>query len=454
MLPIALTELAERLGVDCRGDASRTVTGVAVDTRLLKEGGLFVALRGARVDGHDYLAEAQEAGAVAAVVAHTPGDAPPDLPLLLVPDPLAALAELARAQVRTRKPEIIGITGSVGKTTAKGFLAHLLGGEDAGIHEAPASYNSEIGLPLAVLAAPPACNRWVLEYGINARGEMAERLAVCRPDHVLLTALDAVHTEGLGGIEGVRAEKFSLAAALPASGHLWALPSLRSDLAEYLPDQAASLDAFRPAVITDPKPGAIRADFADLGEVVLPLVAEHEVELASLAASAALDLGIPAHLVQARLEDLPRPAGRLAWTKMGGIVVLDDSYNAGPLSMQAALQRAATWPGVSRRYAVLAGMHELGDEADAAHRRIGELAGRASFERIFCFGTRSEGIAEAAIAAGAAVSSHGEHAALLEELLATLRPGDLVLCKGSRAEGLDRTAQGLLTALTPPGVSR
>ncbi len=445
MSPLTLQEVARATGGELLGPPDRVLSGVVADSRNVRGGELFVALPGARTDGHHFLDRVHAAGAGAALVAPGRGERPPGLAAVVVPDPHRALGELARYRLLRAGATVLGVTGTVGKTTAKDFLGQLLGGPPAGVHVAPASYNSEVGLPLAVLAAPAAARLLVLEYGVNAPGEMEALLAVARPEHACLTALTPVHLEGMGDLETIAREKTRLAAAVPEGGGIWLSAQAFAALAGHLESwqgrvHRVALDEPGGPRVLAATPGAWRVELPELGRVTLPLVARHEVELALLAAAVARQLGRSAAELRTALEDLRRPPGRLAVHHLGdGTTLLDDAYNASPAAMGAALEVLREWPEARRRVAVLGAMHELGPAARDCHVEVGRQAA-ACADLVVAVGAAAGWIATGA---GAAVREVPDAAAVRELLRAELGPGVVVLVKASRAEGLD----ALVTAL-------
>ncbi len=437
MLGLSTVEVAQILGL-APDLEEQPVRRVVIDSRVVAPGDLFVALVGARTDGHQHLRQAQAQGAVAALVMPDRGERPSGFPCLVVRDTLKALAVLARAHLARLSPTVVGITGSVGKTTAKDFLYQLLGGAQADICAAPASYNSEVGLPLAILSAPLSTKVLVLEYGINAPGEMDVLLSVARPHHAWITALGASHLEGLGSVQAVCAEKSKLAQAADANGHLWLTPKCARQLELWQHLWSARLHQF--------------ADFQqDLehhaegwvlqhplwGSLQFSLPAAHEVLCALQAAEIAVALGASADAVRSRFAHLCAPPGRMSLCQSQGMVFLDDAYNANPLSMQAALQVLAQWPQAGRRIAVLGSMKELGSQAQTLHQEIGRQVAAWGFD--FVLGVGSGGawiVEECANSCPTRVvdDAHGA-ASILQNFLA---PGDVVLLKASRSEALER----------------
>ncbi len=445
MLELTVGECARIVDGALHGAGEETVRCAACDSRQVGAGDLFFALPGARTDGHAFLEEIHRRRAAAAVVQPDRGARPPGLPVILVSDPLAALASLARFHLGRLGAETIGITGSVGKTTAKDFLAHLLGGPSENVRAAPRSYNSECGLPLAVLAAPRGTRRLVLEFGINAPGEMERLLAIVTPRHGWVTALTEVHLEGLGDRATLVREKLRLPAAVQEEGWIWLPAGLEAETGAPAGAWAGQvrwcgLDgrAGRGRVL-DPIPGSFRIALPRVGEVRLPVLALHEAELAAAAAQAALDLGIPPSAVAGRLATLTRPPGRLSLHRCGEVSVLDDSYNASPAAMKAALELLAGWPRARRRIAVLGTMEELGPAAEALHREVGRHLAGLGVDVLLGVGPGGAWIAEGARTGSGRLSIRTlETVPAAAEVLAGFpRPGDVLLLKASRRVGLD-----------------
>ncbi|KAA3608137.1 MAG: UDP-N-acetylmuramoyl-tripeptide--D-alanyl-D-alanine ligase [Planctomycetota bacterium] len=446
MLGLTPQETAQVLGGDWLGSGDLPpLRGVVTDSRRVQPGDLFVALPGARTDGHRFLGEAQARGAGAALVVPDRGQRPPGLPVILVPDPLQALGQLAAQHRRRLRATVLGISGTVGKTTAKDFLATLLGGPAQGCYAAPASFNSESGLPQAVLATPLDADFLVLEYGINAPGEMARLVDMARPDHAWLTALTEVHLEGMGDFETICREKSILAEAVPEGGRVY----LGADCGESVVPwnqrwcaRTTLLDDLRDGgghYLRD-QPGDYHIRLPDLGEFRLPLLARHEVELFAGAARIAADCGVKPDQLAARCAQLRRPPGRLSWHRWPRLSVVDDAYNASPAAMVAALDVLCQLPGSGRRVAVLGTMREMGPRTQAVHQALGpELASRP-LDLLIGVGRGGAWMAQAAQEAGFSapirqVEDAAEAEALLQE---ELQDGDQILLKASRAVGLDR----------------
>ncbi len=437
MLQLDLAGVAHAIGGHLIGAGAGEVKRVVTDSRQVQAGDLFVALDGARTDGHQYLQQVHDAGAVGALVMPDRGDRPAELPCIIVNDTLTALGALARFHLGRLTATVIGITGTVGKTTAKDLLAHLLGGQGQRVHAAPASYNSECGLPLAILGAGLQTRLLVLEYGINAPGEMDRLLQIAQPHWSWITALTPVHLEGMGDLQTIIEEKLLLAAATRPRGAVW-MPAAVAQLAQ---DRQSSWRARAECVEVEKMlrsyPGDYSLQLAGVGEVQLPLEADHEATQIAIACQAAMTLGVTAAEVKKRLQSLPRPSGRLSRHSFAGVQVLDDAYNASPAAVTAALQVLARMKGDGRRIAVLGTMHEMGAAAEHFHRVVGEQAATGRLDWLIGVGSGGAWIADSAQQAGLRSTAVADATAAAAVLQKEMQADDLILLKASRAESLE-----------------
>lgn len=449
---LKVQELAARCGAEVHGP-DNLVSGIAhADSRKLDPGDLFVALPGARVDGHDYLNQAAAAGASAALISVMPPANQlkqlAELSLLLVENSLHALQQLARCHLADLQCELIGITGAVGKTSAKDVLALLLGGEAEAVHAAPASFNSEIGLPLAVLAAAPSSKRMVLEYGVNEPGEMDVLLSIAQPDHVWLTALSDAHLEGMGSLSTIVKEKSKLCAAAKATvwstretagvaaanGQMWGLGANLCGFDQHQRHLCTSV------------PGNFTLDLPECGVVKLALLARHQAETVAVAVALAAHLGVSPEQLRKRLSEVRGPAGRMELQCFDQLQVIDDSYNASPCSMRAALTCLRDWPCPATRVAILGTMHELGAQSPHFHAELGFYAADCKLDLMIGIGPGGKQILDAADNVGAACNFkyfdrvEELDAAILSQLL---EPDCVVLLKASRAEQLEKLLPSL-----------
>jgi len=437
-------EISEVVGGELHAGPGVPGTGVAIDSRNVKPGDLFIALPGSRADGHDFLEAAAHAGASGALVSKA-ALLPPSLPGVVVADPLEALRGLARFQLSRLRSRVVGITGSVGKTTAKDFLRALLKDHPDPVFASPGSWNSEIGLPLSVLSAPPGTRTLVLEYGINAPGEMERLVATAPPDCAWVTAIGEAHLEGLQDLAGVGREKAFLPGAVSSGGKIWFGPDV---------DKACRGDWSTPPRALNPwdgtggpqgEPGSWRVPGFFSDSVHLPLQAAHEAVLAWSAATIAVELGVDPARVDDRMRTLVSPPGRMSVHELkGGVRVLDDSYNSSPPALKAALETLAMQTGKGRKIAVLGTMRELGPREEEIHRGLGGQLKLTGVDLVVGVGKGGGWIADGAEARGIP-TLRGENAESMGSiLLPEILPGDCILLKASRAEGLEAVLASML----------
>ena len=398
-----------------------------IDSRAVGPGDLFAGLPGARVDGGRFAADALARGAWGVLVApeHAAAAgalAPLDAVVLVAADPLAALQRLATAWRRELGAQVIAITGSTGKTSTKDVLAAMLLPHRR-VVATRENFNTEIGLPLTVLAAPPATEVLVLEMAMRGAGQIAELTRIAEPDLGVITNIGPVHVELLGSVEAVAATKAELLAGLP-SGATVVLPATEPLLEPYLRDDVHTVRFGTGGDVTD----------ADLAGLELGFTSAHMRSNATAALAAARAIGVePSGRIEVALSAMRGQLRRLP----NAITVVEDCYNANPMSMRAALddlQRSA--PG--RRVAVLGDMLELGPDAEAHHAEIGEHARAAGVALLVTVGPQA-----AAMRGDHAVASAADAALLLPGLL---EPGDPVLIKASRGVGLEAVVAALADA--------
>ncbi len=471
MIALPLAEVARAVGAalpHAAADPSgATVTGVTLDSRTVAPGDLFVAVAGERVDGHGFLDAAAAAGAVAALTTRPGGP----LPALVVDDTVVALGRLAalvHSRLATAGLLTIGITGSSGKTSTKDLLGQVLATAGPTVSP-PGSYNNDIGLPLTVLSADAGTRYLVLEMGARGIGHIARLCTVARPDVGVVLNVGSAHLGEFGSAEAIAQAKGELVEALPESGTavlnaddppvLGMAPRTRARVVTTGRSDGADVRAA--GVVLD---DAARARFtlAAGGEehpVALQVVGGHQVDNALSAAAAALAAGMPPSAVAAALSQAqPRSRWRMEVTRRAdGVTVVNDAYNANPESMRAALAALSGLPA-TRRVAVLGGMAELGPDAAAEHERLGRDAVAGGVDLLVAVGPDAVGMVAGATAAGAhhgeghrtdaatRVESVPDRAAALDLLSEVLVPGDVVLVKASRSNGLEVLAAGLLGA--------
>jgi UDP-N-acetylmuramoyl-tripeptide--D-alanyl-D-alanine ligase len=445
MIPLTLAEIAELTGAELVGaDPDVRVTGeIEFDSRKVRSGGLFLAFPGEKVDGHNYAGVAMAAGAVAVL-----GSRPVQgVPMLVVPDALTAIGRLARG-VRDRLPEltVIGITGSSGKTTTKDMISQVLA------HRGPVvapvgSFNTELGLPYTMLRATSDTRYLVLEMGARGIGHIRYLCDIARPDIGVVVNVGVAHLGEFGSVEVIATAKSELIAALGPDG----LAVLNAD--DPRVRAMAAISPARAVLAGQAMDAAYRADGVELdargrpaydlivgdqrARVQLAVAGRHQVGNTLLAAAVAGELGMAVPDIAAALGDLGVVSKRRmdVFDRADGVTVIDDSYNANPASTAAAL-RALTEMGRGRRtIAVLGYLAELGEYERAGHEEVGRLAAELGVDLLVVVGQPA-----APIGAGAgSVASWGGKSVLVTDqdaavavLRDALRPGDVVLVKGSR----------------------
>ncbi len=421
------------------------VEGVDKDSRTLPAGALYVALPGERVDGHDFVAGlAGHAGAALVAKRIDCG-----LPQVVVPDVLAALQALARQWLARMPATVVALTGSNGKTTTKTLTAAMLS-RCAPTHATPGNYNNEIGVPLTVLGLAPGHHFAVVEMGCGKPGDIDELAAIAPPHVAGVTNVGPAHLERLGSVEGVAREKAGVYRGLRAGGT--AVIPADDAFADYLSSQAGDRRRLRFAIDAEAE---VRARDVIVGTVSrfrldtpagsraieLPLPGRHNVQNALCAAALALAAGAELDAIAGALAEARPVAGRQRRLEVRGAVLYDDSYNANPGSLAAAIETLALAP--APRWLVLGDMAELGPEAVELHRRCGELARARAIERLYAVGPLSA-------AAAQAFGSGARHYAQIDDLIAVLDrdlvAGATVLVKGSRSARMERVLAALAGA--------
>jgi UDP-N-acetylmuramoyl-tripeptide--D-alanyl-D-alanine ligase len=444
----------------CGGSAP--ISGAAVDSRLVAEGTAFFALPGEHTDGHRFLESAVASGAAALVISE-------ELPqarlgelsaggrvsIVAVADPAVALRAVA-ARYRDRfTPLVVGITGSLAKTSTKEQIAEILE-EDFAVLRNPANWNNEIGLPMTLLRLRPEHQVAVLEMGLYTTGEIALLASLARPSIGVVTAVRGVHLSRAGSIEAIESGKRELVEALPADG--WAI--LNADdprvlgMASHTPAQVLTYGFADGADVRATEVVSLGAEgmcftlltSAEAREVSTPVLGRHGVHNALAAVAVAICAGMDLdEITTGLLRPLHMPH-RSQLVQAGAWTVLDDSYNASPDAVLAALGLLAALPG--RHFAVLGEMLELGEDAAAEHRRVGEGVA-AMADHLVVVGEGARDIAAGAIDHGlepAHVQLAADRDEALAMLLAQLRDGDTILIKASRGAALDLLVEQLVQA--------
>ncbi len=467
MIPLPLSEVARVVGARLVGaPAGAWVTGTAeVDSRQVRPGSLFVALPGEHTDGHDHVAAAVAAGAVAALTTReVPGQ-----PCLVVPDALAALQVLAARTFAVEQPRTFGITGSSGKTSTKDLLAQLLGApEDHGVLFPAGSFNNELGLPLTLLRRDRQTRVAVLEYSARGVGHIAFLAGLARPHVAVALNVGTAHLGEFGTVEAIARAKGELVEGVQPYGEEPAVAVLHADDPRVLAMRSRAPEGAR-VILAGTGPDAevtatdVRLDQAGRAsfrlrapsgqaDVRLGLVGAYQVANSLCAAAAALTVpGLDVGTVAGRLS-AARPLSRWRMEvteRADGVTVVNDAYNANPDSMRAALKTLKVMGagGTRRTVAVLGAMAELGDDAREAHMDLGRLVVRLDVGQLVVVGPAAGGIHAGAVLEGSwgSESIHVDDVdAAVALLRAQLAPGDVVLVKASRSAGLERVAAALL----------
>ena len=408
--------------------------GVSTDTRCLPAGAMFFALKGENFDAHHFLAEAVEAGA-GALVLQDDSDLPEGIPVILVNDTLKALQALAKWYRGELGIPVVAITGSNGKTSTKDYTHSVLS-QKFRVNSSLGNLNNHIGLPLTVLATAADDEVGVFEMGMNHSGELAPLCEIGRPDVSIITNVGTAHIEHLGSRKAIAIEKGTVARVLSEKGTLL----LPSDC-----DEAYDFRASTPARVITVGDGEIRAENTVSGEsgsafdltidglgtkrTSISIVGRHMISNALLAAGAGYVLGLSLDEISAGLTNAKLTSGRLRRYLSHGLTVIDDTYNANPESVIAALETLASLPGSGRRIAALGMMAELGEHAVEAYPRIGRIA-------------RDLGVTLITVGNDADKYGDDHHFRNHEEAATWLSnetsPGDIVLFKGSRMAAMDQ----------------
>jgi UDP-N-acetylmuramoyl-tripeptide--D-alanyl-D-alanine ligase len=461
VIALRLAEIAAIVGGRLvAADPELTVSGkVEFDSRKVVPGDLFLAIAGSRVDGHDYAEAAVRAGAVAVLATRA---AP--VAAILVPDPIAAITELARVVAQRLNARIIGITGSSGKTSTKDLLAQVLAGAGATV-ATPASFNNELGYPYTVLLADEHTQYLVLETSSRGVGHIRHLTGIAAPRLAAVLNVGSAHLSEFGSVETIALAKGELVEALPSAADggvavlnaddplvaaMAARTSARVVLAGAHPDADVRVEQ-----VTVDSAGRARFELVTTtgrAPVQLQLRGEHHVSNAVIVAALALACGLE---LPAVAKALSQASARSRWRMevsetAAGITVINDAYNANPESMRAALKALATMSEGRRSVAVLGHMAELGPDANAQHEALGGHARGLGIGVLIAVGEQARAIATGAALEG---SYHGESqwvpdaTAAVARLEEELRPGDVVLVKGSRSAAMEVVAQALVERL-------
>ncbi|MBU3028698.1 UDP-N-acetylmuramoyl-tripeptide--D-alanyl-D-alanine ligase [Paracoccus marinaquae] len=436
-----------------RAQGDWLASGVSIDTRTIRPGDLFVALTDLR-DGHDFVAQALQKGAAAALVSRIPEGVTPDAPLLIVPEVLPALEALGRAGRARMGGKIVAITGSVGKTSTKDMARIALAGQGR-IHAAEASYNNHWGVPLTLARMPADTDFAIVEIGMNHPGEIAPLSRLARPHVAMITTVAAAHLEAFGAIEGIAREKGAIFEGLEAIGTAIIPEDL--PVTQILRDGADAAGAIvlgfgqhgmARLVQAKPEGAALKCRARIAGETVdftLQTTGAHFAMNAIGVLAALAAAGADVSEAGRCLSDWQPPKGRGAVEELGGIRLIDDAFNANPASLAAGLATLAGLRG-GRRVAILGDMLELGaDEADL-HRAVADDPSMASVDLVHAAGPLMRHLFDA-LPAGKRGEWAGNAAELAARAGSLVAAGDIVLVKGSKSSKISSVVEALRNCL-------
>ncbi len=429
------------------GDGNVSISKISTDSRTVKAGELFVALRGDNFDGHKFVEATAKAGAAGAIVDLAwKGKVPKKFAVIRADDTLVAYQNLAANYRKSLPLKVIAITGSNGKTSTKDFAAAVLG-RCYRVTKTEGNFNNHIGLPRTMLEATSQDEIAVWEIGMNHPGEIAALAKIAAPNAAIITNVGVAHIEFMGSREAIAQEKGALAEAVGAEGTviLNADDPFSASIATRTRARVVLAGTTSGAICSgEISQSAEGSDFTILEgahrcRAQLPVPGLHMVQNALLAVAAGRAFGMSLEDCAAGLASAPLTKARLQIKEINGVQFIDDSYNANPDSMRAALRTLIELDSEGKRIAVLGHMGELGAETESGHREVGEAAATLQVDQLITIGEMGNIIAQAARAAGlekvSSVRSTSEAAELLGDIAA---PGDLVLIKGSR---LARTEQ-------------
>jgi UDP-N-acetylmuramoyl-tripeptide--D-alanyl-D-alanine ligase len=433
----------------------RMATGYSIDSRTAAPGDLFFAVRGERLDGHDFVAAALERGAIAAVVSRAKVATLPDVvlgvPLLIAEDPLIALQALASHVRRTWGKRVVAVTGSAGKTTTKEAIAVALAAK-FNVLKSQGNLNNAFGLPLQLLRLQPEHEYAVVEMGMNHLGEIATLARIASPDWGVVTNVGTAHIENFTeGQAGIARAKYELIAALPATGVAF-LNCSDAYVSQFGRDFSGKAVYFGVGPCADPQVLDIREDVSGLhvhfraggreSTFTLHLLGSHNASNAMAGLAVALEAGVSLDGAVAALESLTPGSKRGEILEIAGATILNDSYNSNPEALQSMIHTLATRPA-QRRILVAGEMLELGDHASMLHAACGKTAADAGIDLVVGVRGNAQHLAAAACLCGVASVFLPDAAEAGAWLVKNLQPGDVVLVKGSRGVQLERAIEVL-----------
>jgi UDP-N-acetylmuramoyl-tripeptide--D-alanyl-D-alanine ligase len=450
MESMRLADVAAAVGGSIVGNRDTIATGVSIDSRTLRAGDAYVAIRGKRLDGHQFVTAAVRAGA-SAVVVESAAAAPPGVTVIFVDDTTRALGRIAAWYRGRMTVRCVAVTGSNGKTTTKEMLGAILASRYRTLRP-KGSFNNDIGVPLTVLEMDRSTEAAIFEIEMNELGGTARLAAICRPEVGVITNIGDTHLEFMRDRQGVAQEKAELLQALPASGT--AVLNADDELVMAIGEAHAparrltfgirSRADFHATAIEDLGLDGTRFRLAGCYPVRLPLPGRHNILNCLAACAAAAAAGIETARMPAALEQFEPPPLRLRVRRVGQVTLVEDCYNANPQSMRAALDVLARSTERGRCIAFLGDMLELGGASEREHELLGRAASRV-VSRLVLVGQMAGAVEQGAAAAGFDRACVWRYATSTEvSPIDLIRPGDTILVKGSRATAMELISQEIV----------
>lgn len=438
-----------------QGDPNRVISSVCIDTRKIKPGELFFALKGERFDGHEFVSRAAEAGAAGVVLERPVPGLPPELVVLRANDSLAGLQSLARHNREQYNIPVVGVTGSSGKTTTKDMVAAVLGVKMP-VLKTIGNFNNEIGLPLTLLDIDPHHRAVVAEMAMRGLGEIDALCQIARPTGAVITNIGEAHFERLGSVENIARAKGEILDHIPAEG--FAILNGESPFMErearrckgrvLFYGMSGGMDIIARDIRLESGGNHFVAHFGGQQlELFVPIAGRHNVMNALAALGVGWQLGLSGDEIARGLANIVLTGMRLEVKEVNGITIINDAYNANPSSAKAALQVLKEAAAGRRTVAVLGNMLELGERAVSGHREVGEAAAGAGVQQLLTVGGLARHIADGASSAGlpsGKIYPCENNAGAVEILQKLLQPGDVVLVKGSRGMKMEEIVNCLL----------
>jgi len=422
--------------------------GANMDSRKVQPGELFIALVGER-DGHDFIPMAMENGAAAVLCSRKCGD----YPAIIVEDPRLALGDIARAERKRIGMQVVGVTGSVGKSTTKEMIAQVLEGTYR-VARTPANHNNDLGMPMAILGMPSDTEVAVLEMGMNHFREIAYLASIAQPNVAVIVNIGTMHIEHLGSREGILKAKMEILEGMREDGRvilngdddmLWSKRDLTHLKLRYFGYQNPRCAVFADNIRQEENYTSFTVTVGDDSfPVELAPEGKHYISDALAAVSVAMELGVAPAKIQEKLSQFRNMAGRQEIFTWKGYTIIKDCYNAGPESMAAALEVLGNKEG--RHVAVLGDMLELGACTQAEHYRIGRIAARKA-DILLAFGPNGPRVLSGAMTGGMPESramAFEDRKKLIDTLKRMTKPGDVLLFKGSRGMRMELILEGFM----------